>query len=78
MVTYDNDNSFDGQKEGLSKSHFMDEFVPLAAGTAISRHPSSVNPFRDCLSYRELSYPKSHHCEGELHPVTAGAKSKNT
>lgn len=57
----------------------MEEFVDLAVGTAIRRHSNLVvNPFRDCLSYREVSYPRSHHCQSELHPMTAGGKSKNT
>lgn len=56
----------------------MEEFVALAARTAISRHSSVVNPFTDCLSYGELPHPRSHYCQSELHPMTAGGKSKNT
>lgn len=69
-----NDSCFDGHRHALPKSHLKEEVVALAAGSAIGRQSSAVNPFRDCLSYRKWSYPRSHHCQSELHPKAAGGK----
>ena len=49
-----------GHCESLSIYSFTEGLVAVAAGSAVSRWPSVVNPFRKCLSYRELPCSRTH------------------
>lgn len=51
-------NCYDGHRD-TSPSSLSEECVAPAAGTAVSRRPSTVSPFRNCLSHM-----------GVLHPMT--------